>query len=176
MRDVCSIPTSGAISFVTKPTAVGGATDFTDRLGIADPAGSDPAWSDPAWSDPARRLDSLAAALLARFEVVSLVASTVRGVHSASVNDWSANAYARNGETARSRVFEGLEIMDRVGGGDGFVSGLTYGLLQGKLLAEALEFGVAHGALAMTTPGDNSMASLAEVTAQVTGTGAHVQR
>ena len=100
----------------------------------------------------------------------------MRGVHSASVNDWSARAHARDGETVTSREFADLEIMDRVGGGDGFVSGLVYGLLQGKPLAEALQFGVAHGALAMTTPGDNSMASLAEVTAQVNRTGAHVQR
>ncbi|WP_104081067.1 sugar kinase [Cryobacterium sp. Y11] len=144
---------------------VGGATDFTDRLGIAEPD-----------SDRADRLDQLAARVLDKFAGVSLVASTVRRVHSASVNDWSARAHARDGQAVTSRDFAGLHIMDRVGGGDGFVSGLIYGLLQDKSLAEALEFGVAHGALAMTTPGDNSMASLAEVTAQVNGTGSHVQR
>ena len=144
---------------------IGGATDFTDRLGIAEPDGA-----------PVDRLDQLAARVLEKFAGVSLVASTVRRVRSASVNDWSARALGRDGQKVASRVFEDLEIMDRVGGGDGFVSGLVYGLLQGKPLAEALDFGVAHGALAMTTPGDNSMASLAEVAAQVSGTGSHVQR
>ncbi|TFD55629.1 sugar kinase [Cryobacterium sp. Hh7] len=144
---------------------IGGATDFTDRLGIAEPDGA-----------PADRLDLLAARVVEKFAGVSLVASTVRRVRSASVNDWSARALGRDGQKVLSRAFDDLEIMDRVGGGDGFVSGLVYGLLQGKPLAEALEFGVAHGALAMTTPGDNSMASLAEVAAQVSGTGSHVQR
>ena len=144
---------------------IGGATDFTDRLGIAEPDGA-----------PVDRLDQLAARVLDKFDGVSLVASTVRGVHSASVNDWSARAVARDGEKVVSRTFCNLDILDRVGGGDSFVSGLVYGLLQGKPLAEALDFGVAHGALAMTTPGDNSMASLAEVAAQVSGTGSHVQR
>ena len=144
---------------------VGGATDFTDRLGIAEPNGA-----------PTDRLDQLAARVLEKFDGVSLVASTVRRVRSASVNDWSAHALGRDGQKVVSRAFDDLEIMDRVGGGDGFVSGLVYGLLQGKPLAEALDFGAAHGALAMTTPGDNSMASLAEVAAQVSGTGSHVQR
>jgi 2-dehydro-3-deoxygluconokinase len=69
----------------------------------------------------------------------------------------------------------GLEILDRVGGGDSFASGLVYGLLTGGL-ADAVEYGAAHGALAMTTPGDTSMATLAEVQALMRGGGARVQR
>ena len=70
----------------------------------------------------------------------------------------------------------GLEILDRVGGGDSFASGLIYGLLAGFDLQQALEYGAAHGALAMTTPGDTSMATLAEVEALVRGASARVQR
>lgn len=145
---------------------IGGASDFTDRLKITLPTGLSASGT----------LDELAARVLQKFGGVSLVASTVRRVHSASVNDWSARAYARAEQPILSRQYNRLEIMDRVGGGDGFVSGLVYGLLEGMPLNEALNYGVAHGALAMTTPGDNSMASLADITAQVVGNGAHVQR
>jgi sugar/nucleoside kinase (ribokinase family) len=69
-----------------------------------------------------------------------------------------------------------LEIYDRVGGGDSFAAGLVYGLLTAGDLQTAVDYGAAHGALAMTTPGDTSMASLAEVEALVAGTGARVQR
>lgn len=88
-------------------------------------------------------------------------------MHSASVNDWSALATARNEPTIMSTDYERLEILDRVGGGDGFVAGLIHGLLEGYGLARAVEYGAAHGALAMTTPGDNSMATLAEVEVEV---------
>ena len=67
------------------------------------------------------------------------------------------------------------EVLDRVGGGDSFASGLVYGLLTSDL-AKALEYGAAHGALAMTTPGDTSMATLADVEALMHGAGARVQR
>jgi pfkB family carbohydrate kinase len=69
-----------------------------------------------------------------------------------------------------------LEIYDRVGGGDSFASGLVYGLVTSADLQTAVEYGAAHGALAMTTPGDTSMASLAEVEALMAGAGARVQR
>lgn len=69
-----------------------------------------------------------------------------------------------------------LEILDRVGGGDSFASGLIYGLLTGRPVQNALEYGAANGALAMTTPGDTSMATLAEVAALVRGASARVQR
>ncbi len=76
----------------------------------------------------------------------------------------------------RATQRDGLDILDRVGGGDSFASGLVYALLGGRDLATAVEYGAAHGALAMTTPGDMSMASLAEVEALVRGGGARVQR
>jgi 2-dehydro-3-deoxygluconokinase len=104
------------------------------------------------------------------------VATTLRGVRSATVNDWGAVAWAA-GAFAEATHRSGLEILDRVGGGDSFASGLIYGLLERDGdLALAVEYGAAHGALAMTTPGDTSMASLAEVEALLRGTGARVQR
>ncbi|MDR1693325.1 MAG: PfkB family carbohydrate kinase, partial [Oscillospiraceae bacterium] len=71
---------------------------------------------------------------------------------------------------------DGLEVYDRVGGGDSFASGLIYGLLTGRDAETALNYGVCHGALAMTTPGDTSMASLGEVESLLKGGGARVQR
>ena len=76
----------------------------------------------------------------------------------------------------RRADLRGLEILDRVGGGDSFASGLFYGLLNGWDLEKSLAYGVAHGALAMTTPGDTSMATLAEVERLVAGGSARVQR
>lgn len=70
----------------------------------------------------------------------------------------------------------GLEILDRIGGGDSFASGPIYGLLDGQPLATAVEYGAAHGALAMTTPGDTTMASKAEVLKLAGGGGARVDR
>jgi 2-dehydro-3-deoxygluconokinase len=71
---------------------------------------------------------------------------------------------------------DGLEILDRVGGGDSFASGLIFGLLSGKDYLAALNYGICHGALAMTTPGDTSMARRKEVEALMKGKGARVQR
>ena len=102
-------------------------------------------------------------------------ATTLRGVKSASVNDWSAVAWAE-GEFYASTKRESLEILDRVGGGDSFASGFIYGLMILGDPASAGEYGAAHGALAMTTPGDTTMASLAEVEKLVGGGGARVDR
>ena len=76
----------------------------------------------------------------------------------------------------QSMMRENLEIYDRVGGGDGFASGLAYGFLEGKGPQAAVEYGAAHGALAMTTPGDTSMVNVAEVEAVMKGKGARVIR
>ena len=103
------------------------------------------------------------------------VATTLRTVHSASINDWKAICFA-DGELFMSREYEKLEIMDRVGGGDSFASGLIYGLMTSGDPQRAVEYGAAHGALAMTTPGDTSMASVGEVEALMAGKGARVQR
>jgi 2-dehydro-3-deoxygluconokinase len=107
---------------------------------------------------------------------LSAVATTLRGVRSATVNDWGAVAWSATDGFAEASHRPGLEILDRVGGGDSFASGFIYALLHGLDLATAVQYGAAHGALAMTTPGDTSMASLAEVTALVRGAGARVQR
>jgi len=99
----------------------------------------------------------------------------LRTVRSATVNDWAAIAWC-DGKFYESIARDGLEIFDRVGGGDSFASGLIYGLVQLDDIALAVEYGAAHGALAMTTPGDTSMASLAEVERLVKGGNARVQR
>lgn len=104
-----------------------------------------------------------------------VIATTLRTVKTATVNDWSAICYA-DGRVYNGLSLPGLEIYDRVGGGDSFASGLIYGLMTTGDPQKAVNYGVAHGALAMTTPGDTSMASLKEVENIVNGAGARVQR
>ena len=104
-----------------------------------------------------------------------VIATTLRTVKTATVNDWSAICYA-DGKVYNGLSLPGLEIYDRVGGGDSFASGLIYGLITTGDPQKAVNYGVAHGALAMTTPGDTSMASLKEVENIIGGAGARVQR
>lgn len=104
-----------------------------------------------------------------------VIATTLRTVKSATINDWSAMCWA-GGEIYKAMDFDNLEIMDRVGGGDSFASGLVYGLMEKGDPQTAVNYGAAHGALAMTTPGDTSMASLKEVDRIVAGGGARVIR
>ena len=106
----------------------------------------------------------------------AVVATTMRAVKSATVNDWGAIAWSAETGVVQSTHRPALEIFDRVGGGDSFASGLIFGLLDGRPLREALELGAAHGALAMTTPGDTSMATRREVEALAGGGSARVQR
>ena len=106
---------------------------------------------------------------------IRAVATTLRGVKTATVNDWGAICYV-DGEFYSATLRPALEIMDRVGGGDSFASGFIYGLMELQDPQKAIEYGAAHGALAMTTPGDTSMATLAEVEKIVTGGGARVVR
>ena len=80
------------------------------------------------------------------------------------------------GNTYKAKDYKGLEIMDRVGGGDSFASGLIYGLMTTSDPQKAVEYGAAHGALAMTTPGDTSMASIKEVEKLMSGASARVVR
>ena len=103
------------------------------------------------------------------------VATTLRTVRTATINDWSAICWA-DGTIVQSKEYQRLEIMDRVGGGDSFASGLIYGLMTTGDAQLAVDYGAAHGALAMTTPGDTTMASKKEVEAIVGGAGARVQR
>ena len=101
-----------------------------------------------------------------------VVATTLREVKTATINDWSAICWA-DGEIYKSKDYKGL---DRVGGGDSFASGLIYGLMATGDAETAVNYGAAHGALAMTTPGDTTMASKKEVEAIMGGAGARVQR
>lgn len=104
-----------------------------------------------------------------------VIATTLRTVRSASINDWSAMVYA-NGEVYKGMELPALEIFDRVGGGDSFASGLIYGLMTYDDAKVAVNYGIAHGALAMTTPGDTSTAVLKEVENIVKGGSARVNR
>lgn len=103
------------------------------------------------------------------------IATTLRTVRTATINDWSAICWA-DGRVYQSKDYSGLEIMDRVGGGDSFASGLIYGLMETGDPQAAVDYGAAHGALAMTTPGDTTMAGKKEVEALLDGKGARVQR
>ena len=106
------------------------------------------------------------------FEVV---ATTLRKAKTATLNDWGAICYA-GGAYYEAKHRENLEIFDRVGGGDSFASGLIYGFLTGQGPQWAVDCGAAHGALAMTTPGDTTMATLKEVKQVMGGGGARIAR
>jgi 2-dehydro-3-deoxygluconokinase len=104
-----------------------------------------------------------------------VVATTLRKAKTATRNDWGAICYY-DGAFYQATERKDLEILDRVGGGDSFASGLIYGFLTSKDAQWAVECGAAHGALAMTTPGDTSMATLPEVTRLMKGAGARIER
>ncbi len=104
-----------------------------------------------------------------------VTATTLRAAKTATVNDWSAICWM-DGKFCESRKYPDLEILDRVGGGDSFASGLIYGLMTTGDPQKAVDYGAAHGALATTTPGDTSMVSKSEVEKLMKGGGARVQR
>jgi 2-dehydro-3-deoxygluconokinase len=104
-----------------------------------------------------------------------VVATTLRKAKTATQNDWGAICYC-DGKLYQAKNRENLEIFDRVGGGDSFASGLIYGFLAGQDPQWSVECGAAHGALAMTTPGDTSMATLQEVLQGMKGVGARIAR
>ena len=106
---------------------------------------------------------------------LSVIATTLRVAHTATRNDWGAIAWS-DGEFYEASPRPDLEIFDRVGGGDSFASGLIYGYLMNKGPQYAVDCGAAHGALAMTTPGDTSMATLPEVERVMKGGTARVSR
>jgi 2-dehydro-3-deoxygluconokinase len=105
----------------------------------------------------------------------SVVATTLRDAKTASINDWGAICYV-DGSFYEARSRANLEILDRVGGGDSFASGLIYGFLKGESPQWSLECGAAHGALAMTTPGDTTMVTVQEVIRAMKGVGARIAR
>jgi 2-dehydro-3-deoxygluconokinase len=149
---------------------LGNEEDFTAALGF-EVVGLD---ANLSALDPAS-FGRMMSAVSAAYPNLALVATTLRVARTASRNDWGAVCFA-DGELTVATVHEGLEILDRVGGGDSFASGLIYGLLAGFPAKRALEYGAAHGALAMTTPGDTSGATLAEVEALVAGASPRVVR
>lgn len=149
---------------------VGNEEDFTAGLGF-EVAGLDESLSNLDVAGYRRMTEEV----VKHFPNLKVVGTTLREVRSASINSWGALAWSE-GQFHEAVSRPDLEILDRVGGGDSFVSGLVYGLLERVDIASAVEFGAAHGALAMTTPGDTSMASLADVERLVAGAGARVQR
>ena len=110
------------------------------------------------------------------FPNFKVAATTLRNAKTASVQRLGRILYAGGAILSSRSLRENLEIYDRVGGGDGFASGLAYGFLEGKGPQAAVDYGAAHGALAMTTPGDTSMVNAKEVEAVMKGKGARVIR
>lgn len=149
---------------------IGNEEDFTACLGFkVEGADKDLSTIDV---DKFKNMISTAVAKFPNFKVT---ATTLRTVKSATLNDWGAICWA-DGKFYDATHQTDLEIMDRVGGGDSFASGLIYGFLTTGDPAQAVNYGAAHGALAMTTPGDTSMATLAEVKKLMAGGGARVVR
>jgi 2-dehydro-3-deoxygluconokinase len=147
----------------------GNEEDFSAALGVA---------LDGVSNDfshlPVSSYESILHRVAELYPNLKLIATTLRTAHTATQNDWGAIA-----------LYEGkvihvpqrpVEILDRVGGGDSFASGLIYGFLVGKDAPWAVQCGVAHGALAMTTPGDTSMATVSEVEAVMRGGSARIAR
>jgi 2-dehydro-3-deoxygluconokinase len=135
---------------------------------LCDASHAAPMHTEESYAEMAQRISG-------EFANIKIIATTMRRTRTANRNDWAAFAYA-SGKVFRSIEFPDLEVFDRVGGGDSFASGLIYGLLEGKGIQWSLDCGVAHGALAMTTPGDSSMATLDEVERLMAGGSAAVQR
>jgi 2-dehydro-3-deoxygluconokinase len=123
---------------------------------------------------PSGAVRAMIAAVVAAYPNLTTVATTLRTARSASANGWGAICYHQG--TFHEIAQREVEILDRVGGGDSFASGFIYGLLAGKDPAWALACGVAHGALAMSTPGDTSMATLPEVLRAMQGPNARIDR
>jgi 2-dehydro-3-deoxygluconokinase len=149
---------------------IGNVEDFTDRVGFEVEALDE----HVSAIDPANFKNMIQTAVK-QFPNLKVAATTLRNAKTATFNDWSAILYT-DGQFYQSVMRENLEIYDRIGGGDGFASGLAYAFLEGKSPQVAVEYGAAHGALAMTTPGDTSMVDAAEVEAVMKGKGARVIR
>ena len=149
---------------------IGNEEDFTASLGF-EVQGVDHKLS-VIETDAFKAMIHSAVAAYPNFKVA---ATTLRRVISATKNDWSAILW-HDGLFHDSRKYPELEILDRVGGGDSFASGLVFGFLEFNDAHKAVEYGAAHGALASTTPGDTSMATRQEVEKQIAGGGARVVR
>ena len=149
---------------------LGNEEDFTAALGFAVEGVDD----HLSALDPTN-FGRMIAQAVREFPNFKVVATTLRNARTATVNDWGAVCFY-DGQLFQATLREGLEIYDRVGGGDSFASGLIYGFLTGQGAQRAVDYGAAHGALAMTTPGDTTMATLADVEKIMQGGGARVDR
>ena len=149
---------------------IGNEEDFTASLGF-EVEGVDHNLSNIE-TGAFKRMIETAVKEYANFKVA---ATTLRGVITASKNDWSAICW-HDGKFYESRKYPGLDILDRVGGGDSFASGLAFGFLEKNDPQAAVDYGAAHGALASTTPGDTSMATRKEVEKLMKGGSARVVR
>ncbi len=150
---------------------IGNEEDFTASLGL-EIEGTDEGLTELETAHFAAMI-SRAVEEFPNFQVVG---TTMRSVKSATVNGWGAIAWSKDTGVVESIHRPDLEIFDRVGGGDSFASGLIYGLMTGETLQTAVNYGAAHGALAMTTPGDTSMVTVDEVVKLAGGGGARVDR
>jgi 2-dehydro-3-deoxygluconokinase len=149
---------------------LGNEEDFTAALGFAV-EGMDANLSNLDPQNFRRMIEKVVTA----YPNLKVVGTTLRNVRSATINDWGAVCFCE-GKLYSAANREGLEIYDRVGGGDSFASGLIYGFLADRGPQWAVECGAAHGALAMTTPGDTTMTTLAEVEKVMKGAAARVDR
>jgi 2-dehydro-3-deoxygluconokinase len=149
---------------------LGNEEDFTAALGF-EVKGVDKSFSTLDPTNFKRMIETA----IKEFPNFNVVATTLRNARTATRNDWGAVMYA-NGQFYDATPRPDLEIYDRVGGGDSFASGLIYALMEGKSPEQAVNYGAAHGALAMTTPGDTTTATLKEVEKAMRGAGARVER
>jgi 2-dehydro-3-deoxygluconokinase len=147
---------------------VGNEEDLQKALGIEGPLVAARSKLDPA------AFFALIDRVRADYPNVSVVATTLREVYSTQRHRWTAVAWV-DGETCIAPVCE-IDVLDRVGGGDGFAAGFFYGLLAGEAPADAVKLGWAHGALVATYPGDTTMATLEQVRAFANGESARIQR
>ena len=147
---------------------VGNEEDLQKGLGIPGPEVAASSGLDP------KTFFGMIDKVVAKHPQVKVVATTLREVHSTNRHGWSAVAWV-NGKTYIAPTCE-LDVLDRVGGGDGFAAGFIYGLLAGEAPEEAVKLGWAHGALLTTTPGDTTMVSVEQVRSFAKGGSARIQR
>jgi len=147
---------------------VGNEEDLQKGLGMHGPEVSAKSKLDPS------AFFAMIGQVIQKYPQIKVVATTLRDVHSSNRHDWAAVAWV-DGKTHVSPTAQ-LDVLDRVGGGDGFASGLFYGMLTGESPEEALKLGWAHGALLTTFPGDTTMATAEQVRAFAKGASARIQR
>ncbi len=148
----------------------GNIEDFTARLGYE----TAPIKDNPVNIDMVM-FSEITDSILTDYPGIKIIAPTLRNARSASINDWGAVCRVKDSFYQATRRYN-LEIFDRVGGGDGFASGFIYGMMRYDDPQRAVEYGAAHGALTMTTPGDNSMSGLSEVENLINGTDTRMVR